>query len=202
MSRENAKSFEAECFEKLEKAIDEIASKIDYFESIDDFQLVDLYEEIEDLDTNSSFMRVSNAMFLMSENDCEPDREYVIELVRRYDRLTKHHPTNAYKRFRKISDDMQNKCIAVNAVRRAFAERAISGAKAKNENDPKQIAKQAANALWLERHKGKHAKLKTNEQFATEVMRRWPVLTSSKVICGWAAAWGKEVRTKKNTDLQ
>lgn len=60
--------------------------------------------------------------------------------------------------------------------------------------DPKQAAKGGALVLWNERRAGKHPKLRTVEQFAMEVMRRWPVLKSSKVICGWSAKWTKDVR--------
>lgn len=55
-------------------------------------------------------------------------------------------------------------------------------------------AKAEALKLWLERHAGKHPKLGTVEQFAIEVMRRWRILESSKVICGWSAKWAKQVR--------
>lgn len=60
--------------------------------------------------------------------------------------------------------------------------------------DPKQAAKAGALALWNDRRAGKHPKLRTVEQYALEVMRRWPVLTSAKVICGWSAKWTKDVR--------
>ena len=68
------------------------------------------------------------------------------------------------------------------------------GAKRRLENDPKQMAKAGALQLWLERHEGRHPRLRTVEQYAIEVMRRWPVLTSSKVITGWSAQWSKDVR--------
>lgn len=68
------------------------------------------------------------------------------------------------------------------------------GARAKHEKDPKQVAKAGAFELWKERHAGQHPKLRTVEQFAMEVMRRWPVLTSSKVITQWSAAWTKSAR--------
>jgi hypothetical protein len=77
---------------------------------------------------------------------------------------------------------------------KARKQTALRGAMAKLANDPKQVAKAGAFELWKERHAGKHPKLRTNEQFASEVMRRWPVLTSSKVICGWSARWTKTVK--------
>jgi len=64
--------------------------------------------------------------------------------------------------------------------------------------DPKQAAKAEAKALWLERYAGKHPKLRTNEHFAAEVIRRWPILPSSKVICGWCTQWKKEAQATKN----
>ena len=74
------------------------------------------------------------------------------------------------------------------------------GAAARLAKDPTARAKQQAKGetrkLWHERRLGKHPKLRTNEQFATEAMRRWPVLTSSKVICGWCTKWNKEVGRK------
>ena len=58
----------------------------------------------------------------------------------------------------------------------------------------KRVAKAGALELWIERNNGKHRRLRTVEQFATEVMRRWPILTSAKVICGWSAEWSKQVK--------
>ena len=69
------------------------------------------------------------------------------------------------------------------------------GSIAKLKRDPSQLAKQEAFKLWSERRAGKHPKLRTNEQFATECMRQWPVLTSAKVILGWCAKWAKEARS-------
>lgn len=65
---------------------------------------------------------------------------------------------------------------------------------AKLAKDPVQAAKAKAYKLWLERHAGKHPNLRTNEQFAMECMRRWPVLTSSKVITGWCTEWNKAAK--------
>lgn len=67
-----------------------------------------------------------------------------------------------------------------------------------HENSDKAVAKAAALALWKERAAGKHPKLRTVEQYATEVMYRWPILQSSKVICGWSAKWTKQVKAGKN----
>ncbi|WP_045760782.1 hypothetical protein [Xanthomonas albilineans] len=88
--------------------------------------------------------------------------------------------------------------VAEKYVASALANRADrrrgAAAKLANDRDGKQAAKAAALELWKERHAGKHPTLRTVEQFAIEVMRRWPVLTSSKVICGWSTKWSKSVR--------
>ncbi len=83
----------------------------------------------------------------------------------------------------------------------ALTQNARSGGKerVRRDKDGKQAAKAMAKKLWLERRDGLHPRLKANEQFATEVMHRWPILTSSKVICGWCTDWNKQVKkTKKN----
>jgi len=81
---------------------------------------------------------------------------------------------------------------------KAYKEARRRGAATKlaNDRNGKQAARVEAKKLWQERHAGKHPKLRTNEQFATECMRRWPVLTSAKVICGWCTVWAKEAKAK------
>jgi hypothetical protein len=71
------------------------------------------------------------------------------------------------------------------------------GAARKLAKDPKQAAKKEATKLWQERYDGKHPKLGTNEQFATECMRRWPVLKSAKVILGWCTKWTKAAKSQR-----
>ena len=84
-------------------------------------------------------------------------------------------------------------------ARRYMAAKGGDGKIAKNPTaKQKAEAKAGALALWKERQAGRHPKLRTVEQFATEVMRRWPVLSSAKVICGWSARWTKEVKGGKN----
>jgi hypothetical protein len=70
-------------------------------------------------------------------------------------------------------------------------------AKLKNDVDGKQAAKQGVLLFWLERHNGKQRRLKTVEQFAIESMKRWPVLKSAKVICGWSAGWSRAIKSGK-----
>lgn len=74
---------------------------------------------------------------------------------------------------------------------------AAANAERRLQSDPKQLAKREASQLWRERYAGKHPKLRTNEQFAAECMRRWPELTSAKVILGWCTEWNK--RAKRGT---
>lgn len=88
----------------------------------------------------------------------------------------------------------------VHDIHAAAASRKIVarvGASVRLANDPKQAAKAGALELWKERHTGKHPRLRTVEQYATEVMRRWPVLESAKVICGWSANWTKTMKEGK-----
>lgn len=81
----------------------------------------------------------------------------------------------------------------------ALTQNARSGGKerVRRDKDGKQAAKAMAKKLWLERRIGLHKKLRTNEQFATEVMRRWPNLKSSKVICGWCTDWNRKAEKVK-----
>jgi len=72
------------------------------------------------------------------------------------------------------------------------------GARTKLARDPKQAAKAEAFKLWQERNGGKHPKLRRHEDFATECMRRWPVLKSAKVILGWCTEWNKTAKAQKS----
>lgn len=76
----------------------------------------------------------------------------------------------------------------------SISQVARAGGNAKRNNSPKQKAKEGALELWKQRDDGKHPNLGTVAQFATEVMRRWPILENSKVIEGWSAKWSKDVR--------
>lgn len=70
-------------------------------------------------------------------------------------------------------------------------------ASARHAKDPKQAAKAAARALWVEWQEGNHPKLRTDSQYAQEVMRRWPVLVNEKTITQWSTAWRKQAREEK-----
>ncbi len=89
------------------------------------------------------------------------------------------------------------------ARREVLAAISAAGGNAKRERDSdgKQAAKSGALELWKERNAGGHPKLRTVEQFATEVMQRWPVLTSSNVIRRWSAEWSKTVREGRDPTL-
>ena len=108
-----------------------------------------------------------------------------------------------------VSDDVYRRFNAllqripkIVTTRRVLSEQASKNGKKKLEKDPesrkKAEAKAGALELWKERHAGKHPKLRTVEQYATEVMHRWPILQSSTVICRWSAKWTKEVKAGKN----
>ena len=58
----------------------------------------------------------------------------------------------------------------------------------------KAAAKAEVKTLYLEWKLGKYPKLRTNEQFAMEVMRRWPVLQSLGSILNWMTGWKRESR--------
>jgi hypothetical protein len=66
-------------------------------------------------------------------------------------------------------------------------------ASVKLANDPVQAAKTDAKKLWQERRDGKHPKLRTNDLFAAEAVRRWPVLKIGTVL-KWCTAWEKEAK--------
>jgi hypothetical protein len=70
------------------------------------------------------------------------------------------------------------------------------GAAARHAADPVQVAKCAAYEFWNERETGNHPRLRTEEQFAMEALRRWPVLTSAETVKKWSAQWRRE---KKRT---
>ena len=80
---------------------------------------------------------------------------------------------------------------------RARSNTAKAAAAAKLARDPKQAVKVEVFAMWQERHAGKHPRLRTNEQFATECMHRWPSLASVKVICGWCTEWTRAAKSQR-----
>lgn len=87
--------------------------------------------------------------------------------------------------------------IAPSLERAVFSQRAREGAAARlaNDRDGKQAAKRQAHILWKEWKAGKHKKIRTVEQFAMEVMRRYPMLRSANVIRKWSTAWARELNS-------
>ena len=81
-------------------------------------------------------------------------------------------------------------------LRQSNAGRRMGGIN-RHANTPVALAKIEAFKLWQRRHQGQEPRLRTVEQFATEVMKRWPVLTSPKVICGWSTHWTKAEKERK-----
>ena len=65
------------------------------------------------------------------------------------------------------------------------------------DSDGKQAAILKSKALWEEREAGKHRKLVTEDQFAMEVMRRYPELKSIASIKKRSTRWRNEARTKE-----
>jgi hypothetical protein len=51
---------------------------------------------------------------------------------------------------------------------------------------------QESREMWAEREAGKHPKLRTEDQFAMEVARRWPAIASISSIKKRSAEWRKE----------
>lgn len=98
--------------------------------------------------------------------------------------------------FNAMPDDVRTVLTEIHEAVKAASrcEQAAKGAAAKLAADPKQTAKNEAHIFWIEWQAARHPKLRTVEQFAGKVMRRWPVLQSTKVICGWSAEWSKETR--------
>ena len=146
------KEREDQLFRAIESAMETIAGEIDELETMDDFGLVAIYSEIEELSKQTSFTAVSYGMFDFENGEFDetydPTKEEILAQVRRHDALTKQHPANAYRRFRAIADRMDEKWTAVDAILKDRQQRAISSAKAKHAKDPSSIAKSLAKELW------------------------------------------------------
>lgn len=77
-------------------------------------------------------------------------------------------------------------------IRSEISSRARHGARKRLEKDPKQQAKVLTKQFWIEWKAGQHPGIRTVERFATEAMRRAPILESANVIRRWSAAWSRE----------
>lgn len=82
-------------------------------------------------------------------------------------------------------------------MRSEISSRARHGALKRLEKDPKQEAKSLTKKFWLEWKAGKHPNIRTVERFATEAMRRTPILESANVIRRWSAAWSRESKQER-----
>jgi len=187
---------EEQIFQSIELAMRELATRIDALEGMDDFELVALYEEIEELATRTSFTAVTYGMMNFRDGtfdeSYDPTREEVRAQVRRYDTLTKQHPTNAYRRFRAIADRMDEKWTAVDAVLRDRRERAAMGAAAKLANDKsgKHAVMKSIQEEWKRR---KDAGLKfTATAFAKEMARHHKDVVTVERIKNAQTKWNKE----------
>jgi hypothetical protein len=82
----------------------------------------------------------------------------------------------------------------------ALTENARKAARAALKNNPIQRAKEEVKWFWWEYSTRKYPKMRTNEQFAIEVLRRWPELTSLRVVLTWCTEWKKEVKRFSSTE--
>jgi len=178
---------------KPANTLEELAARLSRWESMPD----------DELPSEESAIRAEQ--FVTRSND----RGYfqmIFDLIAVRDARTRGEPTgpgwpspdNLNTRYMAITSRLRDALFAAK-VRGSVAG---SGGRGKLHKNPvaraKAEAKSGALLLWQERRAGKHPKLGTVEQYATEVMRRWPVLKSPKVICGWSARWTKEVKAGKN----
>jgi hypothetical protein len=81
--------------------------------------------------------------------------------------------------------------------RLANRTRARRAGRAKAALDPKKVAIDASRELWRERESGKHPKLRTEDQFAMEVARRWPIICSITAIKKRSTKWRKEAKIER-----
>lgn len=68
---------------------------------------------------------------------------------------------------------------------------AVSGARAKLERDPKQLAKRQVRELWTEWWCDKRDRYRTKTQFAKDMLDKFPELANQAVIVRWCTAWEK-----------
>ena len=169
---------------RLDLVVTTLASRIDEWEQMTpselmgrDHELIETLFRISDKASMSAFM-----------NDGRLPSCWWARLVIRLDR------NGLYDR---LTDQIHRETQAQFAKEFLRDERSIGGRR-RAAKDPRSIAKQGAFALWQERRAGRHPKLRTNEQFATECMRRWPDLTSAKVILGWCTLWNRQARESQS----
>lgn len=101
-------------------------------------------------------------------------------------------PNQGYQRFVALASSLPKLVIAQDVIS-ANARKGGRAKVAKNaKSQAKAKAKMEAKALWLERESGRQPKLRTEDSFAIEVCRRWPVLGSIGTIRKWSTQWRKE----------
>lgn len=102
----------------------------------------------------------------------------------------------------RLKDKRDEFFSAAAAVKEMDTDARRKGGKQKLIKNPDAKAKADAKAgaleLWKEWQHAKHPNLRRVQDFATEVMRRWPILTSAKVIEGWSAKWTKQAKAGHN----
>jgi hypothetical protein len=69
---------------------------------------------------------------------------------------------------------------------------AASGARAKLERDPKQLAKRLVKELWTEWWNDRRHRYRTKTQFAKDMLEKFPELANQAVIVRWCTGWEKE----------
>lgn len=79
----------------------------------------------------------------------------------------------------------------VDSELRRRTENNKKGAQKKIENDPKQKVKLEVKGLWVLWQKDK-SRYKSKSAFARDMMGKYEVLESQKVITGWCTQWEKE----------
>ena len=105
--------------------------------------------------------------------------------------------TNLWRRFCALSNRASEAKKAAD-IRASVGRRGGIAKQMKNPHARAQSeAKKKALGLWEERHEGMHPNLRTVEQWAVEVIRRWPVLTSIAVVKRWSTEWTKQVKAGK-----
>jgi hypothetical protein len=82
-------------------------------------------------------------------------------------------------------------------------QRRAGGLKKTAENETAKAKARAireSQLLWLEREDGKHPKLRTEDQFAMEVARRWPIISSISAIKKRSAEWRRASAELRRAD--
>ena len=172
------KSAEESAFGKVAASLQLVAAWIDELEEMNDFQLVERYEEIHELWSATSFIAFTTGVAELLGDRCElysPTRDEIRAHMRRYEQLTKGHPTDAYRRFRSIANRMDEKLTAVDAILKDRAERAAAGGRSKAANAKPNPERAKAIAYAKDHH----------EASAALIKMRLKLKASARSIRGW-----------------